>query len=292
VGYGQAMLSAGQVESFNRDGFVLGDVVLEDGEVDELRRELARVIEERDKTDQPQPVRVVNLSNDEANPVWQVVNIWQASAPYRRHVALPRIVEEVAQLTGAIQLRVWHDQIQYKPPRHGGVNHWHQDAPLWPPILPMTQVTAWVALDDADIANGCMKMVRGSHRWGDQIALLRSLEPSLELPDSFDGRPIEIVERPVRKGQVHYHHALTWHCSGSNRSDRPRRAIAVHYIGDETRHVAAGGDHPMRRYIDVEDGEPLTGAAFPLVYDAGAGRDAGAGSVPPATRPVPATRPA
>ena len=34
-----------------------------------------------------------------------------------------------------------------------------------------------------------------------------------------------------------------------------------------TRHVAAGRDHPMRRYITVADGELLTGDAFPLVYD-------------------------
>ena len=28
-----------------------------------------------------------------------------------------------------------------------------------------SQVTAWVALDDADANNGCMSMVAGSHRW-------------------------------------------------------------------------------------------------------------------------------
>jgi phytanoyl-CoA hydroxylase len=194
------MLNAEQLESFQRDGFVLGEVVLQDAEVEELRAELARVIEDRDRAEQPQPVRIVNLSRDEANPVWQVVNIWQASPEYRCHVAQGRIVEEVAQLTGATELRVWHDQIQYKPAGHGGVNHWHQDAPLWPPIRPMTQVTAWVALDDTDLVNGCMKMVPGSHHWGDQIALLHSLEPSLELPAEFAGHPVEVKERLVRKG--------------------------------------------------------------------------------------------
>jgi hypothetical protein len=35
----------------------------------------------------------------------------------------------------------------------------------------------------------------------------------------------------------------------------------------ETRHVASGGDHPMRPYITVADGDVLSGEAFPLVYD-------------------------
>jgi phytanoyl-CoA hydroxylase len=147
------MLGAGRAEAFRRDGFVAGPVGLLAAEVEELREELDRVIADQDRADVVQPVRVANLDN-EASPVWQVVNIWQASPAYRRLLATPVVVEDVAQLTGARQLRVWHDQIQYKPRRHGGVNHWHQDAPLWPPIRPMTQVTAWIALDDVDESNG------------------------------------------------------------------------------------------------------------------------------------------
>ena len=67
-------------------------------------------------------------------------------------------------MTGADDLMVWHDQIQYKPPGYGGVTSWHQDAPLWPIIRPMTPVSAWIALDDAEEENGCMWMVPGSHR--------------------------------------------------------------------------------------------------------------------------------
>ena len=260
------MLTAEQTEAFSRDGFVAGPVVLGDAEVDELREELDRVIAEQGRADVVQPVRVANL-DDEANPVWQVVNIWQASSAYRQHIGRSLIVEDVAQLTAAGQLRVWHDQIQYKPPRHGGVNHWHQDAPLWPPIRPMTQVTAWVALDDVDESNGCMSMVRGSHLWGNQMDRLRAMSSGLDLPSTFRGHSVEISLRPVKKGQVHYHHTLTWHSSHGNHSDRPRRAIAVHYMTGETRHVAAGRDHPMRRYITVADGEVLTGNEFPLVYE-------------------------
>ncbi|HTT89652.1 MAG TPA: phytanoyl-CoA dioxygenase family protein [Acidimicrobiales bacterium] len=260
------MLSPEQTKAFARDGFVAGPVVLAADEVDELREELDRVIAEQDRAGVAQPVRVANL-DDEDNPVWQVVNIWQASPAYRRHLHRPAIVEDIAQLTGAGELRVWHDQIQYKPARHGGVNHWHQDAPLWPPIEPMTQVTAWVALDDVDESNGCMSMVRGSHLWGDQMERLDAISPGLDLPSTFEGQKVEISLRPVKKGQVHYHHSVTWHSSHGNRSDRPRRAIAVHYMTGETRHVAAGKDHPMRAYITVGDGERLTGDAFPLVYD-------------------------
>ena len=111
--------------------------------------------------------------------MWQIVNIWEASEPFFKLIHNPTIVEEMAQLTQAKVLRIWHDQIQYKPAQTGGVNMWHQDAPLWPILAPMTEVTAWVALDDVDEENGCMSMVPGSHLWGDHMSDLAKLKEKL-----------------------------------------------------------------------------------------------------------------
>jgi ectoine hydroxylase-related dioxygenase (phytanoyl-CoA dioxygenase family) len=258
------MLTQEQVASFHADGFVKGGRVLSDEEVDELRAELERVIAQRDRDDQPQPVHLANLGDD-TRPIWQIVNIWQASKAFERLVSHPVIAEELAQLTGAKELRVWHDQIQYKPAEQGGLLHWHQDAPLWPILTPMTQVTAWVALDDVDESNGCMRMVRGSHRWGDQMEFLRTTETDPTLPETFQGHPVDVALRPVGKGEVHYHHALTWHGSGHNRSNRPRRALAIHVMGDDTRYVASG-EHVMKRFVTVADGEPMTDDVFRVIY--------------------------
>jgi ectoine hydroxylase-related dioxygenase (phytanoyl-CoA dioxygenase family) len=257
------MLTDEQVARFHADGFLKSGRMLDDDQVEELRAELQRVIDERDKTGIPQPVRLANLATED-RPVWQIVNIWQASEPFAALIRHPGITEEIAQLTGAEQLRIWHDQIQYKPAEQGGVNGWHQDAPLWPIIEPMTQVTAWVALDDVDESNGCMSMVPGSHKWGDQIEFLRRAD-GFTLPEEFDGREVRVVRRPVAKGEVHYHHSLTWHGSHDNTSNRPRRAIALHMMGDDTRYVSSG-EHPMKPFVTVADGAQLAGDTFPLVY--------------------------
>jgi phytanoyl-CoA hydroxylase len=258
------VLTDEQVAAFHRDGFVKGGRVLDDQQVDELRAEMERVIEDRDKADRPQPVQLNNMGTDES-PVWQIVNIWQASDAYAALIRNPQITEELGQLSGFDQLRIWHDQIQYKPAQTGGTNHWHQDTPLWPVLAPDTQLTAWVALDDVDAENGCMSMVIGSHLWGDEMNYLRTLETGFDLPEEFNGHKIEVSLRPVAKGEVHYHHSLTWHGSHSNTSGRPRRAIALHVMGDDTRYVASG-KHIMQSHIDVGDGEKLEGQTFPVVF--------------------------
>ena len=266
------MLSPEQIASFKKNGYLLGGKVLTDEQVEVLRGETLRVIGDRANKDVKQPVLCHQMGNP-ASPIWQIVNIWQASEPFFK-VALsnPTICEEVAQLhDDAEQLRIWHDQIQYKEAGTGGVNNWHQDSPYWGILTPKhAQVTAWVALDDVDESNGCMSMVPGSHLWGNHVEYVQSVAKDdftqMRHVGEWNGHKIEVVFTPVKKGHVHYHHSLTWHGSHANTSDRPRRAIALHYMTNQTRYVA-GGNHVMKQFVNVKDGEVLTGEAFPFVYE-------------------------
>jgi phytanoyl-CoA hydroxylase len=260
------MLTPEQLEQFKRSGFVNGGPVLDEDTVATLQAEVLRVIDDRNNPAVPQPVRLSNLSGDDAHPIWQIVNIWEASPAFKALVTNPQIAAMAAQLTGAKELRLWHDQIQYKPKELGGRLHWHQDSPLWATLQPKdAQITAWVALDDAEADNGCMYMIPGSHRWGNKQAEIDQLPDGVLLPDSFEGHPLHFVMCPVKKGHVHFHHSLTWHGSGTNFSNRPRRAIGIHFMTEKTCYNAKG-DHLMKTFITVQDGARLEGSAFPLVW--------------------------
>ena len=135
------MLNVDQIQDFQKDGFLLGDRILDDDQVEELREELDRVIaegpEEPDLS-QSKATRIANLGGNPDTPVWQIVNMWQASDTFRSLSCNSKIVEEVAQLSSARELRLWHDQVQYKPAVVGGITGWHQDSPLWPILSPKT----------------------------------------------------------------------------------------------------------------------------------------------------------
>jgi len=259
------VLNEKQITDFHTNGFLNGGKILDDTTVDVLREEIMRVIKEADRNDIPQPVLNRNLGDNDEAPVRQIVNIWEASPPFKALVSHEKIATAIAQLTGAAELRIWHDQIQYKPPQVGGVNMWHQDAPYWPILEPMTEVSAWVALDDVDMENGCMSMVPGSHLWGNNIDYIHILNDFDAMPAEFQEHKVEVIPCPVKKGEVHFHHALTWHGSHGNSSARPRRAIAIHYMTQDTRFVASG-EHVMKQFVEVGDGEKMQGEHFPLVY--------------------------
>ncbi len=287
------MLTEAQVRQFQRDGFLNAGLMMTEAELAELSRDLDDAIRRGpdgfpDGTPRPVLFRDLYASGGDytakaavsVQPVWQIVNIWEAFPSFRRLIHHPSIVSAISQLTGFTDLQVWHDQVQYKPPRAGGSTHWHQDAPLWPAIEPMTPVSAWIPFDDADVANGCMWMVPGSHRWGNQRSYLDTLQHlnsageftqflPFTPPQDAEIRVIQARACPVKRGEVHFHHSMTWHGSPKNPSERPRRAIAIHYMSSEARYT--GKEHAMSRFISVRPGDAMANAGphFPRVMRSG-----------------------
>ena len=258
------MLSPDQVARFHTEGFLNAGRVISDEEADLLAAEVLRVIELRAEKRLPQPVLLHQFGNKET-PIWQIVNICDASPPFMKLVHNRLVAEAAQQVLGADEVRLWHDQIQYKVAQKGGVNHWHQDSPYWPSLAPKDQqVTCWIALDDADADNGCMSMVPGSHAWGNRIKYLESIKDFAAMPTEHEGQAVKVQLAPVKKGHLHMHHSLTWHGSGPNTSGRPRRAIALHYMNERTVYVKGGG-HCMEPFIGVPDGAKIEGVRFPLV---------------------------
>lgn len=281
------MLSGNQINQFERNGFLNAGVVLENEEIDDLCNALEAVLAKGPEGfghGQAKPVLFHNMISGEHSQteraVYQIVNIWEAAPAFERLLYHPFIVQAIHQLTSFGSIQIWHDQIQYKPPQSGGANAWHQDAPYWPSIEPMTPVSAWIALDNVDELNGCMWMVPGSHRWGNQIEYLHE-QKHLQHADHFceianftppPDQPIQQVDAvscPVKRGEVHFHHSLTWHGSPENASSRARRAIAIHYMSSEARFT--GREHVMKQFIKVDVGQAMleAGNHFPIVFQGG-----------------------
>lgn len=146
-----------------------------------------------------------------------------------------RLGEIAAALLGADSVRLWQDQLLYKPP--GGPAEttigWHQDWASWQPVASHDAfVTAWVAFDDVDDANGAMQMIPGSHTWGlvPGGSNFFGTDRDAQLAALGDREPAEPRSIVLSAGQVSFHHPLTFHGSGPNTSDRMRRSLAIHLV--------------------------------------------------------------
>lgn len=123
-----------------------------------------------------------------------------------------------------------------KPAGDGQAVLWHQDGAYWN-LTPMEALTIWVAVDDSDAENGCLRMIPGTHCSDIAKIVVRSDEPNM-LWSSIDPRLVEeekAVDIVLRAGDVSIHHPMTIHGSEANRSKRRRCGLDIGYIRTSTR---------------------------------------------------------
>ncbi len=143
---------------------------------------------------------------------------------------------------------VYFSQIFFKPPEGGGPKPAHQDNFYFGPADPEGMVTAWIALDDATLENGCLYFGDGTNLGPVYTHFAPEAEPfNLQIPPEILARQ-PMVPAPVRKGGVSFHHGNTFHCSGPNHSSKWRRACALHFIsnGNNFDNPALPYDHSLK----------------------------------------------
>jgi phytanoyl-CoA hydroxylase len=152
---------------------------------------------------------------------------------FRQMASHPRLLKCVEQLIGP-GLRVWFSQVFMKPPGGGGPKPVHQDNFYFGPSDLDGVITAWLALDDATTENGCLYYADGTNNGPVLDHFAPEGEPfNLQIPVEVASQ-YEMMPAPVMSGGVSFHHGNTLHQSSDNRSDRPRRAVAFHYVNAET----------------------------------------------------------
>jgi ectoine hydroxylase-related dioxygenase (phytanoyl-CoA dioxygenase family) len=152
----------------------------------------------------------------------------------RRLATKPALVDLVETLIGK-GVSVVFSQVFFKPPHGGGPKPVHQDNFYFGPEDREAIVTAWVALDDADLENGCMHFGEGTHKAPPVPHVAPEGEPfNLLIPDEI-AASVAMTPAPVPKGGVSFHHGNVFHQSADNNSGRWRRAVAIHYVRNDNR---------------------------------------------------------
>lgn len=125
----------------------------------------------------------------------------------------------------------------YKPPYDGGYASWHQDS-VYSNWHLTPAVSAWIALTPSEPANGCMRVVPGTHQEG-----VREHETIVDDPylmnrrgervrvDVEETQAVDVILQP---GEMSLHHANIVHGSNANRSDGPRIGFIVRFVTSQT----------------------------------------------------------
>ncbi|MEW6208397.1 MAG: phytanoyl-CoA dioxygenase family protein [Acidobacteriota bacterium] len=200
-----------QLDLYDRDGIVFPIKVLSDDETDFFRRAFLSILD-----DFGQVKRLDNL---------HLFFDWAY-----RLATHDRLLNVIESLLGD-DLLVFSTLIFHKPPRDSSYASWHQDS-FYSGLHLTPSTSAWIALTPSYPANGCMRVIPGSHKEGlldhtnvrDDANLLRRGERIVKVDES---RAMDVILRP---GEMSLHQSTIVHGSNANTSGEPRIGFIVRFV--------------------------------------------------------------
>jgi len=211
--------------------------------------------------------------------MWQVVNAWWLNDVVRQAVTSPVIGYVASRLLKTDSIRLLHDQVLVKPPLNNhadatiGNFGWHQDFAYWDWVDTTNLSTCWVALQDTDLSIGGMRTIVGSHEWGYNPDSGAAFNKNLDaLRATFQQSGKDWIDEPciMKAGQASFHHALTYHGSGPNTTDRSRMSFVAHVMPGSAGYKPSGKYNRMQSLLGpgVKAGDPFPERFFPTLWPA------------------------
>src|SRR5689334_20924836 len=215
-----SVLTPEQISAFNRDGYLMGIRIFDEEEITSIRAYfddlLARTLAAGGDS------YSISTAHLRHGRVWDLLT-------HRRILAL------VTDLLGENTIG-WGSHFFCKMPGDGKTVSWHQDSSYWP-LTPSKAVTVWLAIDDADRDNACMKYIPGSHHLGHLTYQLSENDENNVLDQTVTGA--EGIGEPVyvelKAGEASIHSDLLLHGSEANRSSRRRCGLTLRYCPSDVR---------------------------------------------------------
>lgn len=198
----------------------------------------------------------------------------QANALLRlkSHIVLPWIAEiarkkeilDVVQDLIGPNIRLFASSIFSKAGNSRSYVSWHQDSAYFG-LAPHKEVTVWVAFSESNVANGCLRVLPGSHLGDNRVhhetfAKDNMLGRGQTIMDIDEDKAVNLE---LTAGEFSVHHEKMAHSSRINTTPHRRIGFAFFYIPTDVRSVNGRQTSLLVRGVDThghwdEDIEPKT----------------------------------
>ena len=209
-------LSSEQINQYNNDGYIAPIDVLSKDEATEVKKEIEYI-------EKKWPDELEGLGRNYAHLISPVLDKVSHNS---------KILDAVESIIGK-DILVCGTTLFIKNPDQKGFVSFHQDA-KYIGLEPHNWVTGWVAITDSNEENGCMRMLKGSHKEDLKFHNQKFDENNLlTRGQTVENVPInETTPVMLKAGQLSLHHPQIVHGSGLNKSNDRRIGFAIQsYIG-------------------------------------------------------------
>ena len=244
-------IAGAQVAQYDEDGYVLIRQMFDSAETDLLARAARedRALDEHSfgRSDGEGGTVRLSLWNHPGDTIYGMVARCQS------------IVGSAVKLLGG-EVYHYHSKMIMKDAKVGGAWAWHQDYGYWYQngVLFPLLTSAYIAIDPSTRENGCLQVLKGSHKLGriDHVLTGDQAGADLERVNEALNR-LELVHLVMDPGDVLFFHCNLLHRSDRNRSDHPRWSMICCYNAARN-NPYKDSHHP--RYTPLADRSRLRGS--------------------------------
>jgi len=207
------MLTPQQIAQYHEDGYVVPDFRVSDEVLASIKARHAALLEKRPDFRDYCPAL---LDHDRG---------------FLDYGCSEAILDMVQQLIGP-DIALWNMSFFAKPAGNGKRTPWHQDGEYWP-IRPLATCTVWLAVDDSTVENGCLRVIRGSHKERALKAHNTVASTDVTLNQELDAaeyNEADAVDITLQAGQISLHDVYLLHGSEANTSPNPRRGMTMRFM--------------------------------------------------------------
>ena len=207
------MLTKEQIARYHHDGFVIPDFKMPENDILEIENKHFDLIKKYPEYINYCPAI---LLKDET---------------FLKYCMNAQILKFVEQLIGN-HFALWNSSFFAKPAYNGFETPWHQDGQYWP-ISPLATCTVWLAIDDANEENGCLRFIKGSHKDKKLKQHSRNNKTNLTLHQELSKEELDESKKVsliLKRGQISLHDVYMVHGSKENKSPKSRRAMTMRFM--------------------------------------------------------------
>ncbi len=129
---------------------------------------------------------------------------------------------------GVRMSQVHHNCIMTKQARFSSLTGWHRDSRYWHFQKPEL-ISAWLALRDEKIENGCLLVLPGSHRWQVEAGQLDGAQFLRADVPANQALLVQAISVPLQQGDVLLFSSNLFHAAGCNQTGQTKFSMVFTY---------------------------------------------------------------
>ncbi len=217
------VFTSDQIADFHRDGYLFVRGLFSEEEIG-LLGETARNDHAMDQASS-------SMDDGEGHDVR--LSLWNhpGEGIYGMVARCHRVVDGVEELLED-EVYHYHSKMILKDAKVGGAWAWHQDYGYWYQngLLFPDLASVMIAVDEATRENGCLQVLKGSHKMGRINHVLSGDQAGADMEHVEEAKKrLELVHCEMKAGDALFFHSNLLHCSAANTSDQARWALICCY---------------------------------------------------------------